>query len=127
MSKDWYQDVYDFHAKFGCTIGSSPGFPDDKVQKLRESIEREEFEEMLEANARKDMPEVADGIADLIYVLLGRAVSYGIDLRPIWDEVQRTNMEKVGGTKREDGKILKPEGWKPPDVAGLLEKQVKRE
>ena len=48
---------------------------------------------------------------------------YGIDIRPIWDEVHRTNMAKEGGGSRTDGKIMKPAGWQPPDIAGLLARQ----
>ena len=69
------------------------------------------------------MADVADGIADLIYVLLGRAIAYGIDLRPVWDEVQRANMSKEGGGKRADGKILKPPGWRAPDINGVIARQ----
>ena len=70
-----------------------------------------------------NITEIADGIADLIYVLLGTAIEYGININPIWDEVQRTNMLKEGGGIRPDGKILKPEGWLSPDIAGILKQQ----
>lgn len=49
---------------------------------------------------------------------------YGIDLGPLWDEVHRTNMAKVGGKTRADGKILKPDGWQPPRIQELLDVQV---
>lgn len=71
-----------------------------------------------------DMPEIADGIVDSIYVLLGTAIEYGIDIEPIWGAVQKANMAKVGGGIREDGKRLKPEGWEPPPIADLIEAQV---
>ena len=67
--------------------------------------------------------EIADGICDSIYVLLGAALELGINITPLWDEVQRTNMAKEGGAIREDGKILKPEGWKPPVISRLLKEQ----
>jgi predicted HAD superfamily Cof-like phosphohydrolase len=120
---DMYQDVYDFHDKFGCYIGDKPSVPDIGTKELRKNIVKEEYDELIDAIDNNDLPEIADGIADLIYVLLGTAVSYGIDIRPIWEEVQRTNMAKIGGSKRSDGKILKPEGWVGPDIKGLLEKQ----
>jgi len=66
------------------------------------------------------VPAVADALADLMYVVAGTAVAYGIDLGPILLEVHRTNMAKAGGSVRP---ILKPAGWQPPDVAGLLRAQ----
>jgi len=81
----------------------------------------EELREFGEAARHRDLPEIADALADLIYVTLGTAITYGIDLRPVWDEVQRANMAKVGGPKREDGKQLKPEGWEPPNIKKALQ------
>jgi hypothetical protein len=51
----------------------------------------------------------------------GTAVEFGIDIQPFFDEVHRTNMLKVGGTTREDGKTLKPPGWEPPRIREMLE------
>jgi len=73
----------------------------------------------------EDLVEIADGIGDVIYVLLGTAVSYGIDLRPIFDAIHDSNMKKVGGCTRDDGKIMKPEGWVPPDIEGILAAQLR--
>jgi predicted HAD superfamily Cof-like phosphohydrolase len=70
-----------------------------------------------------DLPAFADALADLAYVMEGTAIEFGIDSGPIAAEVHRANMTKVGGGKREDGKILKPEGFRPPDVEGELRKQ----
>lgn len=123
MSSDWYQDLVDWHAKFGAHTENFPTIPPDDVKELRASLISEEVTETLKAMNVDDIVEIADGIADSIYVLLGTAVSYGIDMKPVWDEVQRTNMAKEGGAKRADGKILKPEGWTPPDIAGIIESQ----
>lgn len=72
----------------------------------------------------ENLVELADGLVDSVYVLLHCANSLGIPFDIVWDEVQRSNMAKVweDGTahKREDGKILKPPGWKPPDIFGVL-------
>ncbi len=51
------------------------------------------------------------------------AVTYGIDLRDVWDEVHRSNMSKKGGHVRKDGKLLKPAGYSKPDIKSILEKQ----
>ena len=69
------------------------------------------------------MSEFADGLADMEYVCEGSFLAFGIHSGPIHAEVQRSNMAKVGGQRREDGKILKPVGWTPPDIAGEIEKQ----
>lgn len=68
----------------------------------------------------QDIEKVADGIVDSIVVLVGTAIHYGIDLEPVWDEIQRSNLAKAGGGKRADGKVLKPEGWEPPNVRKAL-------
>ena len=113
---DWQSDVERFHAKFGLAIGSNPVFLTDDRSVLRIKLIKEEMMETVDAIIEGDLVEIADGICDSIYVLLGTAIECGIDISPVWNEVQRTNMNKDGGTMREDGKILKPEGWLPPRV-----------
>lgn len=120
---DWYRDVLDFHRKFGCHVGSTPAVPSEGTPELRARLLREEFDETLDALGRGDLPALADGLADLIYVLLGTAASYGIDLRPVWAAVHAANMAKDGGGTRADGKVLKPPGWAPPDIEGILSSQ----
>jgi predicted HAD superfamily Cof-like phosphohydrolase len=123
MSTDWYQDVLDFHRKLGIGVGNRPAAPDLDTLILREQLMREELTETIHASAAKDPVGVADGCADLIYVAVGTAISWGIDLRPIWRIVHASNMAKAGGGRRDDGKILKPPGWQAPDVAGILRAQ----
>lgn len=81
-----------------------------------------ELYKYLREPSRENLVEVADGIVDTIYVLCQLARSVGIDLDRHWDEVQRANMRKVEGgvRKREDGKVLKPEGWQPPNHLEIL-------
>ena len=123
--RDWYKDVWNFHLKFGVHMSPRPSLPPAEVMELRGKLIREEVSETLKALEDYDLVELADGIVDSIVVLLGAAVSFGIDIRPLWDEVHRANMEKVGGGFRSDGKVMKPPGWRPPDIAGLLELQSK--
>jgi len=118
-----YEDVKDFHKKFGAHMEKTPTIPPPEVCKLRRTLIREEYKEVRHALEVKNLPEIAKELCDLIYVVCGTAVSYGIDLNPVWEEVQRTNMLKVGGANREDGKVLKPEGWQPPDIVNLLKRQ----
>lgn len=110
-----------FHGKFGAYIGSKPGFPPADVAELRRDLIVEETEELFRAMERRDLAGVADALADLLYVVYGTAVSFGIDIRPVFAEVHRANMAKTGGGMRPDGKVLKPAGWQPPRIVEVLE------
>jgi predicted HAD superfamily Cof-like phosphohydrolase len=90
---------------------------------LRISLLMEEVAELAAAVAASDIEAAADALADITYVTLGTAVEFGIDLEPIFDEVHRSNIAKAGGKKSASGKVQKPDGWKPPDIAGVLERQ----
>ena len=122
QSADWVQDVIDFHKAMEQPIGSVPYLISDPRMKMRIALIAEEFNELLKAEAENDLIEFADALADLIYVTIGTAVECGIDLRPVWDEVQRTNMLKKDGPVRADGKRLKPKGWKDPEIAEALKR-----
>ena len=67
-----------------------------------------------------DLPGVLDALCDLLYVIIGAAVTWGLPLPQAFDEVHRANMQKSTGEVRPDGKRLKPPGFKPPDIAGVL-------
>ena len=73
-----------------------------------------------------NFPDAIDGLADLLYVIFGSAVAWGIDLEPFFNEVHRANMAKLSGPKREDGKQLKPEGWQPPAIQEELDEQLRK-
>lgn len=93
----------------------------DQEQKSRElgiTLVKEEFEELMDALQRDHYPDIADGGADLIWVVCGLLIRYGIDLDAMWEEVRRANWDKLGGPVRKDGKLLKPEGWRPPNAFG---------
>lgn len=114
--------VLDFHAAMGLPVGH-PKRPQFSRAPLRLSLLMEELSELASAVAADDLVEAADALADLEYILLGTAIEWGIDLGPVFEEVHVSNMRKVGGPMRADGKKLKPPGWTPPDVAGVLERQ----
>ena len=121
----FYTDVRDFHQAFGQRIGDKPEFPDRTERDLRINLLAEEFYEYRNAELTDDLIEVADALADIIYIACGTAVSYGIPLDKLFAEVHRSNMAKLVDGKvirREDGKIKKPGGWTPPDVKGVLDK-----
>lgn len=120
-----FKDVMDFHKAFGQKVGDKPELPDINERGLRMKLLKEEFEEYMEAEEENNLVEIADALADLIYIACGTAVSYGIPLDVVYDEVHRSNMSKLVDGKpiyREDGKVMKPEGWTPPDIKGILEK-----
>jgi predicted HAD superfamily Cof-like phosphohydrolase len=68
--------------------------------------------------------ELADGIADLLYVVLYAANVYGIDMQEIWNEVQRSNMTKMGGEIRADGKLIKPATYEPANILPIITRRL---
>lgn len=120
-----FQDLIDFHRACDVPAYSMPAIPPaDRVQ-LRRDLLREEYEELERAVEAEDLVEIADGLVDMIYVATGTALEYGIDLPAVWDEIHASNMRKADPatgkvTKRQDGKIMKPAGWQPPDVRRAL-------
>lgn len=121
---DMVADVRAFHRQFGVVMSNVPRHPPAEIESLRLALIREEFDELQAAVAARDITGIADGIVDMMYVLTGMALVYGLPLDEVWSEVHATNMAKTGGAIRDDGKILKPEGWRPPDVRGLLARRV---
>jgi len=120
-----FTDVKDFHQAFGQRIGEKPEFPDREERILRRKLITEEFNELTDAEYANDIVEVADALADIIYIACGTAVSYGIPLDDVFAEVHRSNMAKLVDGKvirREDGKVQKPADWTPPDVRSILDK-----
>jgi len=120
QSPDMVQDVLDFHKKFDQYVGDLPHWPPFDVLRMRIRLVNEEWGEFNTAIAGEDITQIADAVADLMYVLIGMMNAMGVDMRPIWIAVQRANMAKEGGGSREDGKILKPEGWMEPPLKMIL-------
>ena len=118
--------VRDFHREFDIHVAERPGVPDRKTMVLRERLIQEEFDELKEAMKAENLPAIAKELADLLYVVYGTAVSYGIDVAPVFREVQRSNMSKVGGYKRDDGKWVKPSTYSPAKIEPILERQRRR-
>jgi predicted HAD superfamily Cof-like phosphohydrolase len=121
--------VREFHEVFGVAVADQPIQPAPETVALRRSLIEEEKRELFEAMASENLAQIAKELADLLYVVYGTAVSYGIETLPVFIEVHRSNMEKAPGgivKRRPDGKVLKPEGWQPPDIAKLIEIQEKR-
>jgi len=141
------EKLIEFHRAMNVPILPTPQIPSDERVRLRARLVVEEVFEFLEScfpccpgDIRQlkpmlaslidvytvgpvDLPAAADALADIAYVIEGANLEFGIDSGPVLDEVHRANMAKVGGPVRGDGKQLKPDGWTPPDIAGVLEKQ----
>lgn len=120
----FFDDVRQFHLMFALPVGERPGFTSPSDVRLRLRLVREEHIELIEAHDAGDIVEVADAIADMIYVLCGMAVTYGIPLNEVWHAVNRANFDKLGEDGkpiyRADGKVAKPAGWRPADIKGIL-------
>lgn len=121
--------VLEFNEACGCHREAKPRIPVEypDVCQMRLDLITEETQELAQALSNNDIVEVADALADLLYVVYGAAHTFGLDIQPIFDEVHRSNMAKVGPDgkvlRREDGKILKPEGWTKPAVRAFVEMQ----
>ena len=99
--------------------------PNVATKNLRNRLIQEEFEEFQEAMQSQDLANMAKELADLLYVVYGTAVSLGIDMEPVFKEVHRSNMSKVGGHKREDGKWVKPPTYSPADIQLIIQSQIR--
>ena len=87
---------------------------------------REEFDELMNAFFRGNLVDIADGCADLKWVIEGLEHTLQIPQQDVWNEVARSNLAKIDDEtgkvlKRVDGKVLKPEGWTPPDIKSILD------
>lgn len=117
------QMVAEFHKTFDLLIGTVPRAPDADTKRLRMRLIQEEFDELKEAFEQADECAIAKELADLLYVVYGTAVSCGIDMEPVFREVQRSNMSKSGGYKRDDGKWVKPPTYSPASLGPILSAQ----
>lgn len=106
-----------FHKRGGHTVGDDPALRD---LALRKRLVLEEAQEFADACDAGDLVEAIDALCDLLYVTFGSAVAFGVDLDPFFEEVHRSNMAKLTAGKDPGGKQLKPDGWEPPDIAGVL-------
>lgn len=113
-----------FHEAFELPHPNVAALPDADQRALRRKLLTEEFNEYMEAEDQDDLIEIAKELSDVIYIAYGTAVAYGIPMDAVFDEVHRSNMAKLGPDgkiiRREDGKVLKPEGWTKPDIKSIV-------
>lgn len=122
-----FADVAEFHEQVvRGQIATAPRFPAWWVQQLRLKLVREETAEFLTALEAEDFEGMLDGACDVLVVVLGTLHAYGLPFNEAWREVHRTNMAKKDGPVREDGKVLKPEGWQPPDIHRIVNEAIAR-
>jgi len=123
------KDVTEFMAAADQYIGETPHLDEKNEQQVRLYIDLidEEFRELCDGFLRRHIGDIADGGADLVWVVQGLFTTLGIDFNKVWEEVRASNMSKVseGGKikKRADGKILKPESYFKPDIERVLKEQ----
>lgn len=119
--------VTEFSKMTGSVVNTTPMYLHTNVTDLRIALMQEELDEYKDAVTAGNLVDIADALADLEYVLLGTVIAHGLQhhFTALFDEVHRSNMAKgIDGviTKRDDGKILKPESWTPPDLTSIIEK-----
>ena len=121
-----FDRVVEFHQAMGLPVPNSP-YPGlrwvDKIDRfaLRNRLILEELSEYNKAYACRNIVEIADALADLLYVVYGTAAEHGIDIDRVFEEVHRSNMTKADGHLDESGKWIKPDNYEPPNLAFILE------
>ena len=119
-----FNKVGTFMKTFGQEVKTKPSFSSDKINKLRIDLIKEELEELQEAMKNNDLLEVADALTDILYVTYGAGHAFGIDLDKCFDEVQSSNMSKLGGDGKpiynEAGKVMKGPNYFKPDLSKFL-------
>ena len=119
-----FQKVKTFMQTFGQDVKSSPAFSTDKINDLRYNLIKEELDELKQALDNKDLLEVADALTDILYVTYGAGHAFGIDLDKCFEEVQNSNMSKLGKDGKpiynENGKVMKGPNYFKPNLSKFV-------
>ena len=119
-----FEKVKKFMQTFGQEVKSKPSLPNDKIIKLRYELIEEELSELQAAIKDKDITEVADALTDILYVTYGAGHSFGINLDRCFEEVQNSNMSKLGDDSKpifnEAGKVMKGPNYYKPNLKKYL-------
>ena len=119
-----FNKVGTFMKTFGQEGKTKPSFSSDKINKLRIDLIKEELEELQEAMKNNDLLEVADALTDILYVTYGAGHAFGIDLDKCFNEVQNSNMSKLGENGEpiynESGKVMKGPNYFKPDLSKFV-------
>lgn len=119
----------EFHTTYGMIIENVPvASQPTEVRKLREDLIDEEYRELKEALDEEDIYQICKEGIDLLYVVLGMLVTYGVPITQCFEEVQRSNMSKLDADGkpiyREDGKVLKGPNYTPADIKRVVDEFV---
>ena len=121
-----FDSVKKFMEKFGQEVKTKPEFPSEKIVKLRYGLIKEELDEFEQALIDKNLEEVADWLTDILYVAYGAGHAFGIDLDKCFDEVQKSNMSKLGPNGEpiynEAGKVMKGPKYFKPNFSKFVKK-----
>ena len=119
-----FQKVKTFMQTFGQEVKLKPSFSTEKINDLRYSLVKEELEELKQAIVNKDLLEVADALTDILYVTYGAGHAFGIDLDSCFEEVQNSNMSKLGDNGKpiynDAGKVMKGPNYYKPDLSKFV-------
>ena len=119
-----FQSVKKFMQTFGQEVKNKAEFPNEKIVQLRSDLIKEELDELNQAIKDKDIKEVADALTDILYVTYGAGHAFGIDLDKCFEEVQQSNMSKIGMNGKpiynENGKVMKGPNYFKPDLNKFL-------
>ena len=119
-----FNKVGTFMKTFGQEVKTKPSFSSDKINKLRIDLIKEELDELQEAMKNNDLLEVADALTDILYVTYGAGHAFGINLDKCFEEVQNSNMSKLGGNGEpiynESGKVMKGPNYFKPDLSKFV-------
>ena len=119
-----FNKVKTFMNTYGQEVKERATFPENKIVQLRIDLIEEELNELKEAVKNNDIVEVADALTDILYVTYGAGHSFGVDLDKCFDEVQRSNMSKLGDDGKpiynESGKVMKGPAYFKPDLTKFL-------
>ena len=119
-----FNKVGTFMKTFGQEVKMKPSFSSEKINKLRIDLIKEELNELQEAMKNSDLLEVADALTDILYVTYGAGHAFGIDLDKCFDEVQNSNMSKLGENGEpiynESGKVMKGPNYFKPNLSKFV-------
>ena len=119
-----FNKVKTFMKTFGQEVKTKPSFSTDKINSLRYDLINEELEELKVAMKNKDLLEVADALTDILYVTYGAGHAFGIDLDKCFEEVQNSNMSKLGEDNKpiynDTGKVMKGPKYFKPDLTKFI-------
>ena len=119
-----FQKVKNFMETFGQEVKSRPSFSSDKINMLRYNLIKEELNEFKQALDNNDLLEVADALTDILYVTYGAGHAFGINLDACFEEVQNSNMSKLGNDGKpiysDQGKVMKGPNYFKPDLSKFI-------